>query len=250
MAELSWSQVLHRQIFYVISGMHAIRLPFHFDAARLRAEIEVLPEGAYEEIASSYITRGGLWGINLLVPDASRHVGEDDAPLVASPWLRQLPVTAALLAHFESPKSLARIHKLQPGGRIFPHTDSGRYELGGFRVHVPVVASAGAEFVVEDKKLNMEAGECWYIDVARTHHVQHKGAAPRIHIVIDFQRNAWWDAVFHALGKAPVAEGPYARMRDADLEQMRAQIAEMADDGALAVLQELEAELARRKALD
>ena len=71
------------------------------------------------------------------------------------------------------------------------------------------------EFYVDDRRVIMEAGECWYLDLSRPHRVHNRGTTDRIHLVDvddyqamrdalrDHPANVAWQAVMVPLQAVP-----------------------------------------------
>ena len=227
--------------------MTAIRLPFHFDAAALLREVQAFPPDAFEEIRSAYISDGGLWGMHLLVGDVEHTREGGGARQKESHWLEKAPVIRETLQTFKAPLLLARIHKLQPGGSIQAHRDGNAWRM---RIHVPIQTAEGSSFLLAGQELKLQAGEAWYLDVRQIHEVANRGNTERIHLVLDLERNAWWDAVMESSGLAPKAKGPYAGLSKPQLLEMKSNLEKMDNEASLRLLKALETELAKLKKRD
>lgn len=201
--------------------MTAIRLPIRFDTGRLLAEVEALAPSAFEEIGSSHITPGGLYAAHLLIVDPSLARQEARFPFQPSPALLGSPYLSEVLSTFQSPKTLARVHRLHPGATIHRHTDGNYdYHRGFLRLHIPVSSTGTARFELDGQDLEMLPGECWALNVAKTHEVHNDGPKARIHIVADCARNSWWDALFAGMGEVFWNTGPYDQLKNEDLQTM------------------------------
>ncbi len=112
-------------------------------------------------------------------------------PITRDPWraderwakaLRDLPLEIRS----------ARLLRLGPGSRIHEHRD---YDLGGpqadLRLHIPLLSSPDVDFMLDRQRIPMNAGECWFLDLARPHSVDNWGQQERIHLVLDCRPNAW-----------------------------------------------------------
>jgi hypothetical protein len=89
-----------------------------------------------------------------------------------------------------------RLLRLAAGSIIREHTDSSLGEEGGdVRLHIPVVTNPSVEFYLAGKRVPMQAGECWYLDLSLPHRVQNLGASERVHLVIDCVLNDWLRAL-------------------------------------------------------
>lgn len=98
---------------------------------------------------------------------------------------------------FQFEKTTVRLLRLAAGAYIKPHTDNCLgYEDGYFRIHIPIITNEDVAFILDNQRLIMNEGECWYIDANFTHSVANKGKKDRIHLVIDGIRNEWTDTLF------------------------------------------------------
>lgn len=224
----------------------AVRLPFQFDVERILREVEELQAEDFAEIPSSYITPNGLLAAHLLVADPKVTSLDDEVLFVPSGILESCSYIREVLDSFLTKKQLARVHKLQPGAQIAPHIDSMSYELGIFRVHIPVSSGTGAGFILDGKALQMSPGEAWFLDVSRPHHVANDGEKERIHLVFDCHRNSWSDELFSKLGYELDKGNAYRKMTGENLQSMLALLKEMETEGSKESIAEVEAEIARR----
>ncbi len=86
---------------------------------------------------------------------------------------------------------------LAPGSYIREHSDNALdYEDGEIRIHIPVQTNPEVEFYVSGERLLLEEGGCYYVNVNLPHRVANRGAAERIHLVIDAAVNDWVHALF------------------------------------------------------
>lgn len=122
-----------------------------------------------------------------LYPDPNaRDPYEDTIYLERCPKLREsLPLLRTVV-------SSVRFLRLGPGARILEHRDYQiGLEYGEVRLHVPLETSPHVEFELDGRRVEMRAGECWYVDVTRQHRVYNGGEATRIHLVVDCAVNDW-----------------------------------------------------------
>ncbi len=117
--------------------------------------------------------------------------------LINTEIVEQCPYFNQVLDSFLFQKTAVRLLKLNAGAEIKPHSDHCLgYEDGYFRLHIPIITNSLVEFILDNERLNMNEGECWYINANFTHSVANKGTIDRIHLVIDGIRNDWTDALF------------------------------------------------------
>jgi hypothetical protein len=102
-----------------------------------------------------------------------------------------------VLAEFHCPLKSVRLLSLAPGSFIREHSDHALgYEDGEIRIHIPIRTNPGVEFYVCGERLLLEEGECYYVNVNLPHRVNNRGAAARVHLVIDAEVNDWVRELF------------------------------------------------------
>lgn len=181
--------------------MNALRLPFTFDPAALKADLEKVAPGEWVPHFNRPYYEGEWSGVSLrsvtgaashLFPDPTRSDFYADTPLMGRCGYFKR-VTEAFECRLES----VRLLKLGPGSRIREHSDFDLgFEYRIVRVHVPVRTSAEVEFFVGGERVSMGEGECWYLDLSLDHSVANTGADERVHLVIDCVVNDWVKSVF------------------------------------------------------
>jgi len=86
----------------------------------------------------------------------------------------------------------ARLLNLSSGSVIKQHRDMElAFENGEARLHIPLYTNPGVEFYVNDERVIMDEGSCWYINANLPHRVANHGSTDRIHLIIDCKVNAW-----------------------------------------------------------
>lgn len=120
---------------------------------------------------------------------------QDTAILGLMPYVREI------LDSWECEKEAVRLLSLAPGSLIKPHKDQGcNYADGQFRIHIPIVTNPDVYFTIEDEKLHLAPGECWYMNFSATHSIVNAGTTSRVHLIIDGIRNNWTDQHFAGHG--------------------------------------------------
>ncbi len=157
------------------------RLPVRFDAIRLQAEAEALPESAWSvhpqvhegNTAARLITVGG--GEN---DDVTGEM-KPTASLAACPYVQQV------LASFNTVWSRSRLMRIASGGSVPQHSDMNYHWFHRVRLHVPVVTRPEVRFHCAGDSVHMAAGEAWIFDNWREHKVENPTSDARIHLVAD-----------------------------------------------------------------
>jgi hypothetical protein len=209
-------------------------LPLAFDAAPLLAEASAFEQGRWLSHFNAHYHDGGWQGVAL------RSIGGDAARLYAhasakeefhdTELIRDCPRIVAALRRLECPLRSVRILRLAPGSVIREHRDDGlTLENGEARLHIPLATNDDVEFYLDNARVIMQPGECWYLDFSRPHRVQNRGRADRIHLVVDCGVNEWLMAQI-AAGKVPERRASamsgqehFGRFRDWVLERDDAQ---------------------------
>ncbi|KRF02076.1 aspartyl beta-hydroxylase [Frateuria sp. Soil773] len=167
------------------------RLPLRFDAEAMRRAVDALPGDAWQSHFNTGYYEGDWSGVALRA--------FDDAPLPLAPGQGATRDTAhcdafwsAQLRRLDTGLRGVRLLRLGPGGRIREHCD---YDLGrpdgDLRVHVPIVTDDRVDFLLDNRRVPMRTGECWFLDLSRPHRVENHGGIARIHLVIDCRRSPW-----------------------------------------------------------
>lgn len=77
------------------------------------------------------------------------------------------------------------ITRLQPGGRILPHTDRGWHpEFYNCKLYVVLESNPQCIFRVEEEQVSMRQGDVWRIDNTKEHEVVNDGETERMTLII------------------------------------------------------------------
>jgi quercetin dioxygenase-like cupin family protein len=145
-------------------------------------------EGGWDVL--SFRSPGG--GLNTLA-EALNNEQYADTPL-----LEHCPAVRLLLNSLKCEKLSARLLNLQAGAVIKEHTDKELYfEKGEARLHFPIITNPFVEFYLDNERLQMQEGDCWYINANLPHRLANKGSSNRIHLVVDCKVNHWLSQEFN-----------------------------------------------------
>jgi len=87
--------------------------------------------------------------------------------------------------------------KLNAGAVIKEHRDIDlSFEKGEIRLHIPIITHSEVEFFLEEERIPLHEGECWYLNFNLLHRVSNKSDIDRIHLVIDADVNDWVKDIF------------------------------------------------------
>jgi Aspartyl/Asparaginyl beta-hydroxylase len=171
------------------------RLALRFDAERLLADLSRLSSGAWTPHFNASFFEGDWSGIALRASASDRGLSAGAAASESFTGTEALAACSyfqEVLAAFRCPLKSVRLLRLAPGSIIREHSDFDLgEELGEVRLHVPVATNSQVEFYLAGKRVVMDAGECWYLDLSLPHRVQNRGANERVHLVLDCVLNQW-----------------------------------------------------------
>lgn len=229
-------------------GMQVIRcakLDLPVDSESMAADVAALPDHWRPHFQRAHYD--GEWTVlplrslggraEELLPFA---LGGAAAEYAATPLLESCPGVARFLDSLACPVMSARLLKLERGAVIKPHRDAElAFENGEARLHVPIVTNPEVEFFIEDERVVMEPGTCWYVNANLTHGVTNGGETDRVHLVVDCRVDDWLRARFST------AEISYSVVRrdPNEARQMIELLREMNTPAARKIIAQLEEEL-------
>jgi mannose-6-phosphate isomerase-like protein (cupin superfamily) len=170
-----------------------LSLPFNLKAAQ--QELAALNSEWQEHFNTRYYE--GSWKVLALrspggsdkniIPDLVTATDYQDTA-----FMQHFPSASALLSTIKCPVMAVRFLNLQAGAVIKPHRDNElAFEKGEARLHFPIITNPQVSFNMEDERIPLQEGDCWYINANLTHSVANRGTADRIHLVIDCKVNSW-----------------------------------------------------------
>jgi ribosomal protein S18 acetylase RimI-like enzyme len=174
----------------------AVKLPLRFDPARLQADLtRILAEEFVPHFNTAYYQ--GDWSAvplrsiggraDQIYPDPTARSAFADTPLLA-----RCAYLNEVLATVRCPQQSVRLLRLKAGSVIKEHSDFDLgFEDGEVRLHIPIITNPGVEFILNQVRVIMNEGECWYLNVNLPHRVANRGTEDRIHLVIDCVVNDW-----------------------------------------------------------
>ncbi|MDP4261962.1 MAG: aspartyl/asparaginyl beta-hydroxylase domain-containing protein [Bacteroidota bacterium] len=173
-----------------------IPVPVH----SIQKEVAALQENNWQPHINRYHYEGEWTVLSLRSPGGGPNTFAEainqeeyaDTSLMAlCPSIRQL------LNQLHCEKLSARLLSLHPGAVIKEHTDKELcFEKGEARLHFPIFTHSLVEFFIDDTRVRMNEGECWYINANLPHRLANKGTSARVHLVIDCKVNDWLRHIF------------------------------------------------------
>lgn len=181
-----------------------LKLQRRFDAAQVRAEVAALEKNLWKAHYNKAHYTGGwevlpLRAINGNAENivAVHAVAGTDREWADTPLLDACPYTREALAFFKCGLTAVRFMRLEAGAVIKEHCDAQMsFEEGEARLHIPVQTNGDVAFYVEDERVVMEEGSCWYLNLSLPHRVTNGGTEARTHLVIDCVVNDWLRNLF------------------------------------------------------
>ncbi len=154
-------------------------------------------------------------GKDSVIPDL---MGEQQA-YADTPHMQHFPSVRQLVQSLECPVLSVRFLNLKAGAVIKAHRDHElAFEKGEARLHFPIQTNPDVSFYVEDTRVDMQVGTCWYINANLTHRVSNNGTTDRVHLVVDCLVNDWLRQLFDRADKQTKDE-------DVDIAQQKQVIA-------------------------
>jgi mannose-6-phosphate isomerase-like protein (cupin superfamily) len=124
-----------------------------------------------------------------------------------TPNMEAFPLVKKLIDSLQCEVMTVRLLNLKAGAVIKQHRDFElAFEKGEARLHFPIVTNKAVEFYVNDLRVSMQPGECWYINANLPHRVANYGSTDRIHLVVDCKVNSWLKNIFKKAEKTEFKE--------------------------------------------
>ena len=165
-------------------AQHAAEWQAHFNTAHYQGEWTVLALRA-------------PGGKDSIIPDLMGEQAYADTT-----HMQHFPTVRQLVQSLKCPVLSVRFLNLKAGAVIKAHRDHElAFEKGEARLHFPIQTNANVAFYVEDTRVDMQAGTCWYINANLMHRVSNNGTTDRIHLVVDCQVNDWLRKLFDRADK-------------------------------------------------
>lgn len=198
-------------------GVKAVKLPLTFDPAGLQADYAVIGQEEWVTHFNTDYFQGDWSGVALRSTDPASHSirpvpGAENYE--ETTLADRCPHIRAVLEALKTDLRSVRVLKLSAGSVIREHSDDGLgWDEGEVRLHVPIITNPQVEFYIEDRRIIMNEGECWYLDLGKPHRVQNRGTTDRLHLVIDCKLNDWLREVVSAGQQVVGSENSFGEFR-------------------------------------
>lgn len=221
-----------------------IKFPLHFDSQRLKEDVQKVMNTNWIDHYNQNDYEGKWTSIALMsVTGKSDNIyafNFDSKEIVATEVLSTCFYFKEILESLHFEKAAVRLLNLAAGAQIKPHSDHCLgYEDGYFRLHIPIITNPDVIFILDDQRLIMNEGECWYINANFTHSVANNGNEDRIHLVIDGIRNHWSDQLFFENHTENQFQKPISEMDEKTKQQVIEQLKLMNTDVANEMIERL-----------
>ena len=174
----------------------SFKLPFNFDSEALRSDLDQISPNEWVAHFNQDYFEGEWSGVALrsTTGDSGQLYSRaaPESSFADTPILERCPYVREILTIFQCQLHSVRFLKLVPGSRIREHRDSDLgFEDGQLRLHIPITTNPDVHFFLDAHRLDLKAGECWYVDFSLPHWIENRGATDRVHLVIDCELNEW-----------------------------------------------------------
>jgi mannose-6-phosphate isomerase-like protein (cupin superfamily) len=123
------------------------------------------------------------------------------------PNMLLFPSVKAFIRGMQCEIMSVRMLNLTAGSVIKEHRDADlAFEKGEARLHIPIHTNPDVDFFINNERIIMGEGECWYINANLPHRVTNNGSTDRIHLVIDCKVNPWLEQLI--LNTDTIAHSP------------------------------------------
>jgi hypothetical protein len=180
-----------------------LRLPFNFEPDLLRADLDRLSSTDWTAHFVRQNYEGDWSVIPLRGPAGATHpvmmIYSDPAceDFDDTPFLLDCPYFQHVLSQFRCPLRSVRLMRLARASFIKEHVDHDlSFEDGMVRIHIPVVTNKDVTFLLNGRRLYLQAGEAWYLRLSDPHSVSNYGVTDRVHLVIDAVVDDWAKRIF------------------------------------------------------
>lgn len=194
----------------LLSFPDRLRLPLAFEPALLGRDLSAASSHGWigHFVKSNY---EGEWdAVPLRAPRGAKHpvqmIYSDPGcrDFADTPILAACPYFKEVLAAFNCPLHAVRLLRLGPGSIIKEHADHDlSFEQGMVRIHIPVETNPDVEFLLNGRRVALDAGSVWYLRLSDRHSVANRGATARVHMVLDAVVNDWVASLFRSAVPAP-----------------------------------------------
>ena len=224
---------------------NAIKLPFYFDADRMKQELESISD-SFQLIRNQY-TQDSLLGMHLILPNTDGHPDEEGTSFYFTEELKKCPYLQEVLNTFQCNKFSFRTQNLLPGGFIGLHDDGDKgLKHNWVRLNISVSTNDEVYTYYNHERIPMKNGECWLPDVTKVHEMLNKSNETRWLLLMDCDLNDWWKNILKDHDLDFENESKYKYQTLEELESIKHCFLDQGLDTDHFLVQEVELEIAQR----
>lgn len=180
-----------------ISISDRIRLPFNFKVDRMIEEFHLLKPKKldYYDVIELRAPSHTI-DKSLPLPKPVKNYADGSwTTWMNSPQLEKSEYLRGILEIFDKHTEvrLVRLLRLAPNAVVHEHTDPSLgldVSESVIRLTIPIM-NQESSFLLNGVKVNMEPGDCWYLNLTNPHKVINKGKQERVNLTIDIVPNDW-----------------------------------------------------------
>lgn len=175
-----------------------VKLPLFFDVEKMQGDIAALRPVDFMYYDAMPL-RAPAYQVDStlpLPPPAADYADGTWTDWLDTPALTKSPYLTSVVDSFRQHTrvTLVRLLRLAPGAVVKEHTDPTlglEVERSVIRLTIPIVTNDTVEFFLNNERVPLLAGECWYLRLTDPHRIINGGAAERINLTIDMEPNEW-----------------------------------------------------------
>tara|TARA_R110002073_G_scaffold53840_4_gene138855 strand:+ start:61392 stop:61994 length:603 start_codon:yes stop_codon:yes gene_type:complete len=175
-----------------------IKLPLTFNVKKMKEEVEALGLNTFVYYNVMPLrSPAHIVDTSLPFPPPAEDYADgswtdwlNTSQLEASPYLKRI------VEKFQEKTTvtLVRLLRLEKGNVVKEHRDVtlGLQEKKSvIRLTIPIIKDENADFYLNNKRVPMKPGECWYLRLTDPHRVENNSDTDRINITLDMIPNEW-----------------------------------------------------------
>tara|TARA_R110002049_G_scaffold46801_1_gene135846 strand:- start:123 stop:722 length:600 start_codon:yes stop_codon:yes gene_type:complete len=175
-----------------------VQLPFLFDVEKMLKETRLLTLDEFEYYKVIQLRAPAHLVDKTLPfpPPAEDYADGSWTDWLDTPALNKSPYLKNIVKKFQdnTTVTLVRLLRLAPKSEVKKHTDPTlglEIEKSVIRLTIPILNNDEMVFNLNDTRVNMKPGECWYLKLSDPHEVINNGNEERINLTIDIIPNKW-----------------------------------------------------------
>ena len=175
-----------------------VLLPFQFDAVKMLEEVNEmnLQDYIYYNVISLRAPAHFVDSSLPIPPPAEDYADGSWTDWMDTLELKQSSYLSEVVDFFkdQTKVTLVRLLRLAPGSVVKEHTDPTlalEEKKSVIRLTIPIQRDEGVSFFLNNEKVPLELGQCWYLRLTDPHRIDNTGSIERINFTIDMVPNEW-----------------------------------------------------------